>query len=468
MSYRVEKDSLGEKQVPAEAYYGIQTQRAVENFPITGFRPWPVFVEATVMIKKAAAEANRDLGRLAPEKAELIIRVADEILAGGLRDQFVVDPIQAGAGTSHNMNANEVIANRAAELLGEPRGAYKTVHPNDHVNMAQSTNDVIPTAMRLAALLALPGLYAALDALAAALEAKAAEFDPIVKSGRTHLQDAAPVRLGQEFGAYAAAVRRSKAGIEEAAERCKVLGIGGTAVGTGLNAGPDYPAKVVAYLNRYTGLGLSSNPNLFHAMQDQTPVLDLSAAVRSLAVTLIRIANDFRLMSSGPTSGIDEIRLPPVQPGSSIMPGKVNPVMAEMLNMACFQVVGNDTAVMMGAQAGQFELNVMMPGMAWAVLFSIRILANAVDVFTRFCVSGVTANPEKCAYWLSRNPIVATALNPVLGYAKVAELVKESLKTNRPIGDVIVEQGLLSREETDRLLDAAALTEPTGTGAGGG
>ncbi len=468
MSTRTEKDSLGEKQVPAEAYYGIQTQRAIENFPITGLKPWPVFVDATVMVKKAAAEANRDLGRLPKEKADLIVQVADEILGGALREQFMVDPIQAGAGTSHNMNTNEVIANRAAEVLGEPRGSYGTVHPNDHVNMAQSTNDVIPTAMRVACILSLPDLYRSLDGLAEALQAKADEFDGIVKSGRTHLQDAAPVRLGQEFGAYAEAVRKAKKGIEEAAERVKVLGIGGTAVGSGLNAGPDYPAKVVDYLSQYTGENLSVNPNLFQAMQDQAPILDLSAAVRTLAVTCIRIANDFRMLSSGPVTGLDEIRLPAVQPGSSIMPGKVNPVMAEMLDMACFQVVGNDTAVMMAVQAGQLELNVMMPQMAWSILFSLKIMTNAIDAFTRFCVIGITAQEDKCRAYVEKNPIIATALNPVIGYSKVAELVKQSLKEDRPIIDVAADAGVMPREELERILDPMKLTDPSAEGPGGG
>ncbi|HEY3265403.1 MAG TPA: aspartate ammonia-lyase [Armatimonadota bacterium] len=468
MSTRTEKDSLGTKEVPVDAYYGIQTQRAVENFPITGMKPFPQLVDATVLVKKAAAEANRDLGRLPKEKADLIVKVADEILGGALRDQFVVDPIQAGAGTSHNMNSNEVIANRCAEIVGEARGVYKTVNPNDHVNMAQSTNDVFPTAMRVASLLALKDLYPVLDGVAAALQAKAEEFDGIVKSGRTHLQDAAPVRLGQEFGAYAQAIRRAKRGIEEAAQRVKVLGIGGTAVGTGLNAGPDYPKKVVDYLNKYTSLGFSNNSNLFEGMQNQTPILDLSAAIRTLAVTCIRIANDFRLLSSGPVTGLDEIRMPPVQPGSSIMPGKVNPVMAEMLDMACFQVVGNDTAVMMAAQAGQMELNVMMPGMAFAILFSIRTMTNALDVFTKFCIVGVTANPEKCLAYAQKNPIVATALNPIIGYAKAAELVKASLKTDRPVIDIAVEQGVASREELEKILDPKALTEPSGKGPAGG
>jgi aspartate ammonia-lyase len=459
MEMRTEKDSLGEKQVPADAYYGIQTQRAVENFPITGLKPFPQLVEATVLIKKAAAETNRDLGRLKPDVAEKIVAAADEVLGGKLRDQFVVDPIQAGAGTSHNMNTNEVLANRASEMLGEPRGAYTTVHPNDHVNMAQSTNDVFPTAMRIASLLALKKLYPVLDAAIAALDAKAVEFDGIVKSGRTHLQDAVPIRLGQEFGAYATAVSKAKDGIEEAAQRVKVLGIGGTAVGTGLNAGPLYPRKVVEYLNKYTGFGLSSNLNLIHAMQDQTPVLDLSAAMRTLAVTCIRIANDFRLLSSGPMTGLAEIQLPPVQPGSSIMPGKINPSMAEMLNQACFQVIGNDTAVMMGAQAGQIDLNVMMPGMAFAILFSIRIMTNALDVFTRFCIQGITANAERCLMYAHKSATVATALNPYIGYAKAAELVKEALKTGKTIIELAEEKGYMSREELEKVLDLRKLTE---------
>lgn len=459
MEYRLERDSLGEKQVPANAYYGIQTQRALENFPITGLKPFPVLVEATVLIKKAAAETNRDLGRLKPEIAEKIIAAADEVLSGKLRDQFVVDPIQAGAGTSHNMNTNEVLANRAAEMLGEPLGEYRTVHPNDHVNMAQSTNDVFPTAMRLAICLQLRRLYPVLDAMMESLRAKAKEFDDIVKSGRTHLQDAVPIRLGQEFEAYSLAVAWAKEGIEDAAKRVRILGIGGTAVGTGLNAGPEYPLKVVKYLKEYTDLDLFSNLNLVHAMQDQTPILDLSAAMRTLAVTCCRIANDFRLMSSGPMTGLDEIRMPPVQPGSSIMPGKINPSMAEMLNMACFQVMGNDINVMMGAQAGQLDLNVMMPGMANAVLQSIQVIKNAIRVFTKFCIVGITANEARCTEYAHKSATVATALNPYIGYTKVAELVKEALATGKTIIQLAEEKGYMTREELEKVLDLRKLTE---------
>ncbi|MGB9633434.1 MAG: aspartate ammonia-lyase [Chloroflexaceae bacterium] len=459
-SFRIEKDSLGEMQVPANALYGAQTQRAVLNFPVSGMRPYPAFVWAQGVIKRAAAEVNRDLGLLEARLADAIIQAADEVLAGKHADQFVVDPFQAGAGTSHNMNLNEVIANRANQILGfaldDPN---KPVSPNDHVNMAQSTNDTIPTAIRLGCLWRIDELLAAIDGLANALEAKAQEFDDVVKSGRTHLQDAVPVRLGQEFGAYALAVRNDRERIATAAERLRRLGIGGTATGTGLNAHPEYHQRMVEKLSALTGQSLRSSGNLFESMQSMADPADFSAALRTLCITLTRIANDFRLLSSGPATGLDEIRLPAVQPGSSIMPGKVNPVLAEMLNMACFHVQGNDLTVSLAAQAGQLELNVMMPIIAHNLFEMMHVLIGAINAFTTRCVVGVTANREKAEGWLAKNAILVTALNPVIGYLNGAAVAKEAMATGKTIKEVVVEKGLLSPEEVDRLIDARKMTE---------
>lgn len=467
---RIEKDSLGEVQVPRTAYWGAQTQRAIHNFPITRLRPYPAFVWSMAMIKRAAAEVNAALGLFAnkevdgraitgAEIAQAIMQAADEVIAGQLHDQFVVDPIQAGAGTSHNMNVNEVIANRANELLGFALDApVKPVHPNDHVNMAQSTNDTIPTAIRLGCLWRLDELLQALHNLAAALEEKAAEFDDVVKSGRTHLQDAVPVRLGQEFGAYALAVRRDARKIKQAARNLRRLGIGGTATGTGLNAHPEYHGRMVKTLRQLTGLKLKESDNLFESMQSMADAVHFSAAMRTLAQDLTRIANDFRLLSSGPATGLDEIRLPAVQPGSSIMPGKVNPVLAEMLNMAMFQVMGNDLTVMLAGQAGQLELNVMMPIMAYNLFQSMDVIINATNAFTEKCVVGVQANREKAAGWLAKNAILVTALNPVIGYAKGAEVAKEAMNSNRTVREVVIEKGYLAAAELDHLLNVYNLT----------
>ena len=459
-SFRSEKDSLGEVQVPAEALYGAQTQRAVLNFPISGLRPYPAFVWAQAAIKRAAAEVNRDLGLLDAALADAIINAADEVLAGKHAAQFVVDPFQAGAGTSHNMNLNEVLANRASQLLGfaldDPK---KPVSPNDHVNMAQSTNDTIPAAIRLGVLWRLPELLAAIDDLGDALEQKAQEFDNVVKSGRTHLQDAVPVRLGQEFGAYALAVRNDMERIQTAAERMRRLGIGGTATGTGLNAHPEYHQRMVEKLTELTGQGLRSSGNLFESMQSMADPADFSASLRTLCITLVRIANDFRLLSSGPATGFDEIRLPAVQPGSSIMPGKVNPVLAEMLNMACFHVQGCDHTVSLAAQAGQLELNVMMPIIAHNLFEMMQVLIGAINAFTTKCVVGITANSEKAEGWLAKNAILVTALNPVIGYNNGAAVAKEAMATGKTIKAVVVERGLLPAEEVDKLIDARKLTE---------
>jgi fumarate hydratase class II len=457
---RAEKDSLGTIDVPAGALYGAQTMRAVRNFPISGMRPYRAFVWGMAIVKQAAAGVHIDLGLLDAERGKAIIDAAQEVLDGRWEDQFVVDPFQAGAGTSHNMNVNEVIANRANQMLGHAlEDPEKPVHPNDHVNMAQSTNDTIPTAIRLGCLWRLGELSSAIDHLAAELRNKAAEFDDVVKSGRTHLQDAVPVRLGQEFGAYARAVERDGTRIRRASEGLRRLGIGGTATGTGLNAHPEYHARMVSKLSELIGLELYESDDLFESMQSMADMVDFSASLRTLAVTLDRIANDFRLLASGPATGLDEIRLPAVQPGSSIMPGKVNPVLAEMLNMACFHVMGNDLTVMMAAQAGQLELNVMMPIIAHNLFEMMHVLIGAVRAFTDKCVVGVGANREKAAGWLAKNAILVTALNPVIGYLKGAEVAKEAMATNRTLKEVVVEKGYLTLEEADRILDARSMTE---------
>jgi fumarate hydratase class II len=456
---RIERDSLGELSVPRGAYYGVQTARAVANFPISGLRPYPAFIWSMAAIKRAAAEVNRDLGLLPEDKAGAIAQAAAEIMDGRLRDQFVVDPFQAGAGTSHNMNANEVIANRAIEILGGERGDYRLVSPNDHVNMAQSTNDTIPTAIRLGALWRLPELLDTLDRLAAALDAKAAEFDDIVKSGRTHLQDAVPVRMGQEFGAYAQAVRHDAERIAAAGDRLRRLGIGGTATGTGLNAHPEYHARMVRRLAEITGLELRGSTNLFESMQSLADPADFSAALRTACLTLMRIANDFRLLASGPATGLDEIRLPAVQPGSSIMPGKVNPVLAEMLNMVCYHVVGNDACVALASAAGQLELNVMMPIIAYNLFQSMDVLIGGVRAFTEKCVTGIAANREKAEAWLARSAVLVTVLNPIIGYLKAAEVSKAATTRNVPIRQVVLEMGYMTAAELDRALDVRAMTE---------
>lgn len=478
--YRVERDSLGEVRVPAQALYGAQTQRAVENFPISGRRPYRAFIWSMGLIKRAAADVNSALGLLDPTRAQAIVQAATEVMEGRWDDQFVVDPFQAGAGTSHNMNTNEVIANRATLILGGKLGEYR-VHPNDHVNMSQSTNDTIPTAIRLGCLWRLDELLQTIDELTQALREKAVAFDDIVKSGRTHLQDAVPVRLGQEFGAYARAIERDRERIERAAEGLRRLGIGGTATGTGLNAHPEYHPRMVARLSEISGLRLYTSDNLFESMQSMADMADFSSALRTLALTLTRIANDIRLLSSGPTTGLDEIRLPPVQPGSSIMPGKVNPVLAEMLNMAMYHIIGLDTAVALASQAGQLELNVMMPIIAHDLFEMMHVMIGAVRAFTRKCVIGIQANREKAEGWLARNPILVTALNPLIGYMAGAALVKEALSRNATIQEIALEKarlGELRHKDTGQPLteediravfrDLRRLTEGGLFGGGGG
>ena len=460
MQTRSEKDSLGERAIPIHAYYGIQTDRAIENFPISGLKPKPAYVEATVCIKKAAAKVNQALGLLDKRRSDAIIAACDQILRGKLREWFVVDVYQAGAGTSHNMNANEVIANRALELLGADKGNYALIHPNDHVNMSQSTNDVCPTAIRISAVLLTRFLLESLKKAENAFVAKAKEFSAVIKSGRTHLQDAVPVTLGQEFGAYAVCLRKHEAFIRLAKETNKELGIGGTAVGTGLNAHPRYRSMMVEELSRDLEIDFRMADDYFEAMQSLRPFVELSGAIRCLAQDLIRIANDLRLLSSGPKTGLAEIILPAVQPGSSIMPGKVNPVMAEMLNMVCFQVIGCDTTILLAAQAGQLELNVMMPVVAFNLLHEIEILKNALDAFTRYCVAGIRADAGRCKTLAESSMSIVTVLNPHIGYAAAAEVAKEYLASGKSIAQIVMERGLLTKEKLRDVFDLLKMTEP--------
>jgi aspartate ammonia-lyase len=466
VKYRTERDPLGELQVPADAYYGVQTARAVENFPISGLRAPADLVTATVLVKKAAAEANAALGRLDPALARAIVAACDEILSGQLRDQFVVDVYQAGAGTSHNMNANEVIANRAAEMLGDVRGSYERVHPNDHVNMGQSTNDVFPTATRLALLLGAGPLVAAARALADSLARKSDEFAGVLKTGRTHLQDAVPITLGQEFSGYAACVGRGAEDVAQASEQLRELNIGATAVGTGLNAGDDFRRLVVANLSRYTGLPVEPASNLFRVTQSMGDVLAYSSGMRRLAVEVGKIASDLRLLSMGPRAGLAEISLPAVQPGSSIMPGKVNPSVPEMVNQVAFQVMGCDATISIACEAGQLELNVMMPVIAWNAIHASTILRQSMHVLRTRCVDGITANDARARELLDRSTAAATALSPYLGYATTAEIAKEAVRTGKSVREVVLERGLLDRARLDEILSVEAMTRPGIVGAG--
>jgi len=452
MPTRTEKDPLGQKEVPASALYGIQTLRAVENFPISGLRPLPVFVDAVIWIKRSAALVHKQTGRLAPELADAIVKAADEVLGGQHRDQFVVDVYQAGAGTSHNMNCNEVLANRANEILGQPRGGYAPVHPNDHVNMAQSTNDVIPTAMRLATLATLPKLLEAMDGLASAFMAKGAEFDHIIKSGRTHLQDATPIRLGQEFTALGRTIARHREKLAQAADWLRVMNIGGTAVGTGLNAEAEYPGLMVERLRDVSKLDLRVAEDRIQLMQSMGDIATMSGALRAWVIDLNKIANDIRLLASGPRTGLAEILLPAVQPGSSIMPGKVNPSIAEMVNQVCYQALGCDTTVAMGAEAGQLQLNVMMPVITHNIVFAMQILANACRKFDRECIRGIEADEKQCTYWLERSPALVTALAPKIGYAESAALAKEAIKTGLTV-KALVEQKKILPPDDDRSVE---------------
>jgi fumarate hydratase, class II len=468
-SFRTERDSLGEMQVPADALYGAQTQRAAENFPISGIRFPRRFIHAMGTIKKAAAQANLEMGLLDAGIADAVVRAADEVIAGTLDSQFVLDIYQTGSGTSTNMNANEVIGTRATQLAG---GGGR-VHPNDHVNMGQSSNDVIPTAMHVSARVAIhQDLLPALERLQGALAAKAAEFDDVVKSGRTHLMDATPVRLGQEFGGYASQIEHGIRRLRNASEELAELALGGTAVGTGTNAVPGFPAKTIEKIGGLTGLEFREAENHFEAQGAKDAYVSASGALNTLAVSLLKIANDIRWLASGPTSGLAEITLPAIQPGSSIMPGKVNPVMSEAMMMVCAQVMGNHVAVTIGGQHGNFELNVMMPVMAHNVLQSVAILAAACDAFRANAVEGIGANRERCRELLEKNPSIATALNAYIGYDQAASVAKESAKNFESVREVVRRRGLLSDDQLDQVLNVREMTEPGipggGVVAGGG
>jgi len=457
---RKEKDSLGFVEVPARAYYGAQTARAVENYPISGLGAHTQLIRALGMVKRAAAEANRELSLIDDRRANAIIQAAQEVIDGKWGSEFVVDVFQAGAGVSFHMNTNEVIANRANEILGADLGDYTHVHPNDHVNYGQSTNDVFPTGMRLATLLNLETLYPVLDTLANTFAAKAKDFDGIMKSGRTHMQDAVPIRLGQEFAAYGLAIEKGKKFLRLASDSLRELGLGGSAVGTGINTHPDYRVKAIANLARISGQQLVPAADLRWAMQSNACMAEVSAALRGIALEVIRISNDIRLLSSGPNTGFAEIYLPSLQPGSSIMPGKINPVMPELAAMVSFQIIGNDTAVACAVQAGQLELNVMMPTMAHSVLQSITILANMLRQFNDRCIAGITANAERCNFYAQSTVSLATALNPYIGYAKAAEIVKESIATGESIISIARKKRLLSDEQIAEILDPVRMTEP--------
>ena len=456
-AHRIERDSLGEVRVPQEALYGAQTQRAVENFPISGQRFPRRFIEALGLIKKAAAETNGELGTVESTIAGAIAGAAGEVADGSLDDEFVLDIYQTGSGTSTNMNANEVIARRATELLND----LETVHPNDHVNFGQSSNDVIPTAMHVSACLAIQEeLAPALEALGEALDEKAAAFDGVLKSGRTHLMDATPVRLGQEFGGYAAQVRKGLGRIRRGAAELEELALGGTATGTGINTHQDFAQRTIGRLSEATGIGFREADNHFEAQGGKDALVSVSGALNSLAAGLMKVADDIRWLSSGPTSGIHEIRLPAVQPGSSIMPGKVNPVMSEAVMMVAARVMGNHTTITVAGSRGNFELNVMMPVMAHALLESITLLTNVVIAFTDRCVRGIEVNEERCRDLLEKNPSIATALNPYIGYDKAAEVAKKAAREGRSVRDVVVEAGLLPDGDIDEALDVRAMTEP--------
>ncbi|MUH00170.1 aspartate ammonia-lyase [Scytonema sp. UIC 10036] len=454
LDMRIERDSMGDRSIPSSAYYGIQTLRATENFPISGIKPLPTYVDACIIIKKATAIVNGELGCISQDISQAIVQAADEVLAGKLRDQFVVDVYQAGAGTSHHMNVNEVLANRALEILGEEKGNYKRVSPNDHVNYGQSTNDVIPTAIRIGGLLALSRtLHPALENAIAALEDKAQEFQNVVRSGRTHMQDAVPVRLGENFRGWAHILTEHQNRIYTASSDLMILGLGGSAAGTGLNTHPQYRAYVVQTISEIINFPLEPASHLMAAMQSMAPFVNVSGALRNLAQDLVKISHDLRLMDSGPKTGFKEIQLPPVQPGSSIMPGKYNPVMAEMTSMVCFQVMGYDSAIALAAQAGQLELNVMMPLIAYNLIHSIEILGNTIAALTERCIKGITANQERCLAYAEGSLALVTALNPHIGYLNAAAVAKESLETGKSLRQIVLERGLMSEEELANVLN---------------
>lgn len=462
---RLEKDFLGEKEVPAEAYYGIQTLRAVDNFPITGYRIHEELIRALGMVKKAAAQANMEVSRLQPRLGQAIVQAADEIIQGQWHDQFIVDPIQGGAGTSINMNANEVIANRAIELLGGVKGDYFSLSPNTHVNMSQSTNDAFPTAVRIAVLSLVDQLLSTMETMLHTFNQKAQEFDPVIKMGRTHLQDAVPIRLGQEFEAYARAVARDIKRIKKTREHLYEVNMGATAVGTGLNADPRYIQRVVELLAKSSGQPLVHAAHLVDATQNTDVYAEVSASLKVCMINMSKIANDLRLMVSGPRTGLGEINLPSRQPGSSIMPGKVNPVMCEVINQVAFQVMGNDHTICLAAEAGQLELNVMEPVLFFNLIQSLSIMNQAFDVFTRHCLEGIEANVERCREYVERSVGIITALNPHLGYETAARIAREAIQTGKSVRELCLLYNVLTEEELNIILDPYEMTYPGIAGA---
>ncbi|WP_314662561.1 aspartate ammonia-lyase [uncultured Selenomonas sp.] len=457
---RIEHDFLGNMEVPDDVYYGVQTMRAIENFNITGQKLDPDFIKALATVKKAAALANMDTGRLPHEIGDVLVQAADEIIAGGHIEQFPVDPIQGGAGTSVNMNMNEVLCNRALELRGDPKGRYDIISPNNHANMAQSTNDAFPTGIKVCLSAKSTVFLASLDRLATELEKKATSFRAILKMGRTHLQDAVPITLGQEMGSYASAVRRSMRRIRYVQRHIHTINMGGTAVGTGLNAEPAYIKAVARRLSEITGEQYRTSQNIIDATNNTDAFADFSSALKNAALVLIKLANDFRLMASGPRCGLNELHLPMRQPGSSIMPGKVNPVIAEVLDQACYQVIAGDLAVTLGVENGQFELNVMEPVMAFNMFNSLNYITRAVDTFVDKLLVDLKPNVEQCQKWLDNSVGIVTALLPHIGYEKSAELAREAYTTGKPIREIILEQGILSKKELNHILSPRQMTRP--------
>lgn len=459
--YRIEKDSLGERKVPYDKYYGIQTLRAIENFPVSNILPKREFIKAVAVIKKAAAMTHMGLGILTKKKARAIIKASDEVIRGDLDKHFVVDVYQAGAGTSHHMNCNEVIANRAIEILKGNKGDYKIVHPNDDVNIGQSTNDVIPTAMRLGALFKEKDFIESLTKLEKEFSKQGKKYAKTIKSGRTHLQDAVPITFGQEFSSYASAIKEARKNLKRAFNDLKVLGIGGSAVGTGLNTHKKYRTEIIKNLKDLTGIrGLKKADDYFYRMNSMDVFVRLSGELRVLSIELTRIANDFRLLSSGPNTGLNEIALKPVQPGSSIMPGKVNPVMAEMLNMVCYQVLGHDETVKSASSAGQLELNVMMPVINYNILQPIEILTNGINLFTDKCVKDLKVNKERCEFYFENTVGLATVLNNYIGYENASLIAKESKRTGKKVTDIIIEKKILSEKELSDILKLENIIKP--------
>ncbi|HYY30252.1 MAG TPA: class II fumarate hydratase [Chthoniobacterales bacterium] len=469
MNTRVEKDSMGTMEVPADALYGATTQRAVLNFPVSGYRFGRQFIRALGLLKWAAAQANRDLGKLDEDRAQLIMQAAEEVIEGALDSHFPIDIFQTGSGTSTNMNANEVIANRVSQIAGKPIGLKDPVHPNDHVNMGQSSNDVIPSAIHIAVGESVRNdLMPALEHLQHGLEAKTQEFWDIIKIGRTHLMDATPIRLGQEFSGYAKQVEHGKLRAGNAIAAVEELAIGGTAVGTGLNCHPEFAGRVMGYLWNRTGVAFREARNHFEAQGAKDGLVEASGELRTVAVSLFKIANDIRWLSSGPRCGIGEIQLPATQPGSSIMPGKVNPVMCESVMQVCAQVIGNDTAVCWGGANGNLELNVMMPMIAHNVLENIRLLTNVVRIFQDKCVAGIKANCEHCIELVENSMAMVTSLAPIIGYDRAAEIAKESAKTGKTVREICKQKQVLPQAELDRALNPVEMTKPGGEGSAGG